>query len=306
MNKVFGLGLAGLAALSLASCGEDSTTINTYTRDTSSGTRDGFFTGIDFGEAKADDTVLVDGVVVVSGNGDMINKVKNDTNSIGYIGLSSLSGSGVKALQFEGVDATVANVVSGDYQLTRNFNWVLREDWDSEAAGVDEIAAAYIAYMNTTDGQDIIENKGGIVTTTATNSWNDIKSSHTICDSSDNSSITLKIGGSTSVTGITESLTTSFKSICGNVTVEANHTGSGDAIKGTHGTGGLHIGFASREFKDSELTLVADSDNYTGVMNVDAIVAVVNNSNDYVSNVTADDLKKIYDGTITDWNDLKA
>ena len=69
-----GLGVLGLGALSLASCGSNtgsSTAINTkttsalsdkkivcYTRDTSSGTRDGFFTAIGFSEAKEDNEPL--------------------------------------------------------------------------------------------------------------------------------------------------------------------------------------------------------------------------------------------------------
>ncbi len=55
MKKLFGLALVGASALGLASCGDDSADINVYTRDTSSGTRDGFFTGIDFSDVKASD-----------------------------------------------------------------------------------------------------------------------------------------------------------------------------------------------------------------------------------------------------------
>ncbi len=300
MKKLIGLTVTGIATLLLTACGETSSDINVYTRDTASGTRDGFFTGINFVEAKTDNSVLVDGFIEVSGNGNMINSIKSDTNGIGYIGLSSLLESGLKALKYEGVTASEANVLRGDYNLTRNFNWVLREDFSTQAEGTEEIANAYIAYMNTYEGKAIIENKGGIVTTTNQQSWNTIKNQHSIC-TSDNSGITLKIGGSTSVKGITDSLNTSFTTVCGGVVIQASHSGSSDAWKGTHGTNNnLHIGFASREFKDTETI----SEGYSGIMNVDAIVAVVNKSNSYISDINAETLRKIYDGTIKSWTEI--
>ena len=65
--------------------------IKLYTRDTTSGTRDGFFTGIGLSEAKDDNMPLkVDGLGTVESNGDMINSIKNDKYGIGYISMSSL------------------------------------------------------------------------------------------------------------------------------------------------------------------------------------------------------------------------
>ncbi len=98
---IFGGALA-FVACGLASCGSthaESATIKAYTRDTTSGTRDGFFTGIAFKDAKSDNSVLVNGYVEVASNGDMISAIKNDEYSIGYISLSSLEDSGVKGLQ---------------------------------------------------------------------------------------------------------------------------------------------------------------------------------------------------------------
>lgn len=106
-----------------------STTLNVYTRDTASGTRDGFFSKIGLEEAVKDDSKLISNIQVVSSNGDMVSKVKADDNGIGYISLSSLEGSGLKALSYNGVEASEANVVNSTYTLSRHFNWVIRAEY---------------------------------------------------------------------------------------------------------------------------------------------------------------------------------
>ena len=109
MNMRKGLSLilpVVLLGIGLASCNSEEKQIICYTRDTTSGTRDGFFTGIGFSEAKTDNTLLASGFVEVASNSDMINAIKNDEYGIGYISLSSLAESGVKGLVYEGVEPT--------------------------------------------------------------------------------------------------------------------------------------------------------------------------------------------------------
>lgn len=62
------------------------TNIQIYTRDNTSGTREAFFTSINYKEANKDDSYLPKQTLIVDGNGDMINKIKNDVNGIGWIG----------------------------------------------------------------------------------------------------------------------------------------------------------------------------------------------------------------------------
>lgn len=297
-------GILGLG-LSLASCGgssDEDANITLYTRDTTSGTRDGFFTGIGFSLAKEDDSVLPSGIVVVDSNGSMISAIKNDVNGIGYISLSSLETSGVKGLTYEGVEPTEANVINATYKLTRNFNYCLRAEYSSDS--VKQICEAFVAYLNTTDGQATIKDKGGIIDNAATQSWTSVKSNYEIA-SQDNSSITINVGGSTSVKSIVSQLLSEFSAKCGNFKYNYAPTGSGDAYKRTNGTekdgtNALDLAFASREFKTEE----AMDSTIKGKMCVDAIVAVVNNDNS-VSSVTAAQLKSIYDGTYTTWSQVK-
>lgn len=323
MKKFLNLIGSVIIGLSLVACGGTSTSssssstspssssssvndanIKVYTRDTTSGTRDGFFTTIKFEEAVKDNTKLVSGYVELASNGDMINGVKNDEFGIGYISLSTLETSGLKGLVYENVQPTEANVLNGTYKLTRNFNYIVRTEYDNTRK--EQIVDAYLAFLTTKEAKATVVEKHGILEIKSSDpSWQTIKSNYPICNQ-DNSDITIYFGGSTSVEGIAKALSAEFSTLCGNFVAEHNHTGSGDAYKRTQGSekdgaSKLDIAFASREFKlaDSE---PAATESY-GKICVDAIVAVVNSKNT-VSKVTVVQLKGIYEGTITKWSQL--
>lgn len=297
--------LIGVILVGCQSTNVEDPTIKVYTRDTTSGTRDGFFTNINFKEAIADNTVLVKGYVELSGNGDVIQAINNDEFGIGYISLSSLSNSKLKGLIYNGVEPTEQNVLNGTYLLTRNFNYAIRTNYDVEAE--QKIVNAFLAYLSTKEGKATIKGNDGIVELHASDpSWNDIKGLHPI-HLEDNSSITIKFGGSTSVEKIAKALASEFSQRCGNFKFENNHTGSGDAYKRTQGSekdgaNKLHIAFSSREFKLTENEPFA-KETY-GKICIDAIVAVVNSKN-RVDHVTSEILKKVFDGSITKWKGLE-
>jgi phosphate transport system substrate-binding protein len=298
----------GVAVLAACSCKEEKKfseeKITVYTRDTTSGTRDGFFTGIGFKEAATDNAPLVAGFVEVTGNGDMIAKIQNDEYGIGYISLASYADSGLKGLKYEGVEPTEANVLNESYELTRNFNYVVRNDYAADSKE-GKLVAAFVAYMFSKEGKEIIKSKDGILEVKATDKkWSELKASHPVVNE-DNSGVTLRLGGSTSVQKIAEALSAAFKNEAG-CKVSHNHTGSGAAYKATQGSEkdgatGLDIGFASREFKDSEPAAVGSY----GKLCVDAIVAVVHKDNKQITGALASQLKKVYNGTYKVWGDLK-
>ncbi|MFW5892952.1 MAG: substrate-binding domain-containing protein [Bacillota bacterium] len=307
-QKVLLLALSLLLVTALAACGgegsanedgfDTSASINPYNRDTSSGTRDGFMSGIDYSEATTDDSILGERVTISSGNDDVLQSVATDEFGIGYISLASLNDD-VKALDFEGVEPSYENVTDDSYQLNRPFNYILRTEYDSDRE--EELTEAFVTFMFSTDGADIINDEGAVAAKDE-GSWDDQKPD--ICDE-DNSDITLKFGGSTSVSAVAEALSTSFSSRCGDVVAEHNHTGSSDGFKRAQGeekdtSNGVHVGFASRPFKDEEK--VNDEDLY-GKLASDAIVVVVHPDNP-MTDITASDLKKIYSGEVETWSDL--
>lgn len=284
---------------------DSSKNIYTYTRDTESGTRDGFFTAIGLKDADSDNAPLKGHPVEVTGNDDMITKVKNDTYGIGYISLASYEDSGLTGLVYEGVNPNEENVINGSYKLTRNFNYVVRTEYKNDKE--KQIVEAFRAFLDTKDAKITIKGNDGIVEIKDTDkSWDEIKENYPIA-SQDNKDVTIKIGGSTSCQKIAKALSKEFSSKCGNFVVEHDHKGSSDAYKRTQGSekdgvNALHIGFASREFKlaDSEKAAEGSYDR----MCVDAIVAVVNPKNP-MKEATKAQLKAIYEGTYKTWADVK-
>ena len=88
MKKILGLLSVLVLGVVLIACKSETgtkgeSTIKVYTRDTTSGTREAFFSGIDFDAATGENTPLVSGYVEVDGNGTMMSSLKNDINGIG-------------------------------------------------------------------------------------------------------------------------------------------------------------------------------------------------------------------------------
>jgi phosphate transport system substrate-binding protein len=256
--------------------------------------------GIGFDEAAEDDSLLVEGFVTKDNTG-IYSAMSIDQYGIGYISLASLDET-VKGLNFDNAEPSIANVINNTYALKRPFNYVTRSLDDYANDRERDISLAFIAFLQTTDGADIITNEGAIPLP-STESWDDIKDQYPIC-AQDNSDITIKFGGSDSIEKIALALTAAFSPKCGDFIPEHDHTGSSDGYKRTQGTekdgdNYKHIGFASRPFKDSE----AGSEGTQGQLAWDAIVAIVHLNNE-LSNVSAEDLKKIYRGDYTTWDQI--
>ncbi len=307
-KRLLGLLLLGLALVGCSNSNSDfdtSKNITCYTRDTTSGTRDGFFTKIGLESAKDKNDPLVDTIVEASSNDDMITKIKNDAYGIGYISLASYDETVVKGLSYDGVVPSTENVLNSSYELTRNFNYVVRTEFKDDK--VKQIVEAFRAFLTTKDAKLTIKDKDGIIQINNSDpTWDSIKANYPICKE-DNSKLTVKFGGSTSCEKIAKALSSEFSAKCGNFVAEHNHTGSGDAYKRCQGSekdgsNYLDIGFASRELKLTGSEPAA-SGSYALIC-IDAIVAVVNLQNT-LSEVSSSQLVSIYTGEYTTWGDVK-
>jgi len=111
---------------------------------------------------------------------------------------------------------------------------------------------------------------------------------------------TVSIGGSTSVNPLMELLTEDYQKNHSNVKFTVSATGSGDGIKGA-GEGTYEIGMSSRELTPAEIGTGLDA----LVIAIDGIAVILNNANP-VSNLSTDQIKDIYTGKITRWEQLGA
>ncbi len=289
------------ALMVLVGCGANdasntSKEIKVYTRDSSSGTRDAFESIIGL-------ETLTSESAETTGNGDMAKQVGAGENGIGYVSLSTdFEANGIKPVSYEGVAPTVETVNSGNYKLARPFSFVTRAKGDFSSDTQEQLVNAFIDYLvNSVEGRQVVLAAGGIVDTSSGTPWATLKAKHPIVDQ-DNSSLTLKVGGSTSVEKTLTAAVESFIPMAGGFKYEPNLTGSGDGHKRVLGSekdsaNAVDIGFASREFKSEENV---SGGMVSGVFAKDAVVVVVHKSNS-VSNFTAQELVDIFGGTTTTW-----
>ena len=114
---------------------------------------------------------------------------------------------------------------------------------------------------------------------------------------SNKDSVTISISGSTSVGPLMEKIQEKYEEENNNVTLEIQQNGSGAGIKDVI-SGISEIGMSSRELKDEEKTSVQGT-----TVAYDGIALLVNTENP-VSNISLEDVKKIYTGEITNWKEL--
>ena len=305
MRKLLLIALFVAFVTVLGACGSEgfdsSSRITIYTRDTTSGTRDGFMNGIDFSDAATNDALLAAGFTTAN-NAGIMQAMTVDEYGIGYISLASLNET-VKGVWFDGVEPTEENVINDTYGLKRPFMYMLRADDDWENETMKEIAHAFVAFLHSIEGADIINDQGAVALP-SDYTWESVRDDFPIC-AQDNSALTLRFGGSDSITRIAEALSAEFSPRCGDVITENDHTGSGDAFRRTQGDQKdevvrKHIGYSSRPFRGAELEVDEDT---VGQLAWDAIVVIVHNNNP-VTSLTAEQIRKIYSGEYTSWDEV--
>ncbi len=258
-----------------------SSEITVISREESSGTRGAFIElfGIeqknDAGE-KIDYTI--DSASITQSTGVMKTTVSQNEYAIGYISLGAMDDS-VKALNIDGAAATVDNINNGNYKISRPFNIVTKD-------GISAAAQDFINFIMSADGQKVIADNG-YITVSDNAAYSGVKQSGRIT-----------IAGSSSVTPVMEKLKEAYIAVNPDVTVEINQsdstTGVNSAIEGI-----CDIGMASRELKDSE----ASSGVSSLVIAKDGIAVIVSNDNP-VAELTSEEVKSIYTGSITTWETL--
>lgn len=271
------LSCAVLMAATAVGCGSQNEKITVVSREDGSGTRSAFSELM--GVVKDDKDNTTDTAEVTNSTSVMLTTVAGNKAAIGYVSLGSLNDT-VKAVKVDGVEATAENVKAGKYAVSRPFNIVTGKD-------LTPLAQDFISYILSTDGQAVVDEKGYISVTQGES----YKAS--------GQTGTLTIAGSTSVAPLMEVLADKYMALNSGVKIEIQQSGSSAGITSAV-EGVCQIGMASRELKDSE---TAKGVTATKIA-MDGIAVIVNKDNSF-SELTSDQIRKIYTGETTQWPDLK-
>ena len=109
---------------------------------------------------------------------------------------------------------------------------------------------------------------------------------------------TITLAGSTSMEKLANALAEGYMAANQGVTVQAEFNGSSAGVEQML-AGTVNIGNASRNLKDSEISEGA----VENIVAIDGIAVIVDNANT-VTNVTTEELVKIYTGEINNWSQL--
>ena len=283
-KKTVGM-LAGMAVLgaALTGCGNSAGgatgAISVVSREDGSGTRGAFVELCGVEDADGNDAT-VSSAEITNSTAVMMQTVEGNASAIGYMSMGSLGKNDkIKAVQINGVDATPANVSNGSYVVSRPFNIVTKSD------GVSDAAQDFINYILSDEGQAIVEQED-FIKTDATGAY----------ESNGTTGKTISVAGSSSVTPVMQVLAEKYEAVSGNK-VEVNQsdssTGVSSAIDGT-----CDIGMASRELKEEEAAELEPT-----VIATDGIAVVVNNANP-LDELSADQVKDIYVGNVSTWDEI--
>lgn len=271
------LSCAVLMAATAVGCGSQNEKITVVSREDGSGTRSAFSELM--GVVKDDKDNTTDTAEVTNSTSVMLTTVAGNKAAIGYVSLGSLNDT-VKAVKVDGVEATAENVKAGKYAVSRPFNIVTGKD-------LTPLAQDFISYILSTDGQAVVDEKGYISVTQGE------------AYKASGQTGTLTIAGSTSVAPLMEVLADKYMALNSGVKIEIQQSGSSAGITSAV-EGVCQIGMASRELKDSE---TAKGVTATKIA-MDGIAVIVNKDNSF-SELTSDQIRKIYTGGTTQWSDLK-
>lgn len=296
MKKTGSLMIAGMMIVGLMTgcgAGTDSSTlgsdsgvgaigiISVVSREDGSGTRGAFveLTGVEEKDAdgnKIDHTTT--DAVIANSTDVVLNNVAGDTNAIGYVSMGALNDT-VKAISVDGVESTTDHVKDGTYAISRPFNIAVATD-----ANLSDAAQDFYNYIMSAEGQQIVEDNKYIKI-----------DENAAAFSSNNASGKVVVAGSSSVTPVMEKLAESYQRINANVTIEVQQsdstTGMTSAMEGT-----CDIGMASRALSDEEAAKLTAT-----AIALDGIAVIVNSKNS-ISDLSVEQIKKIFIGEITDWS----
>ena len=305
MKKLMSIMAAAALTFSLAACGSKTETseqpqtstegsntettslgiIDVVSREEGSGTRSAFEEIIGFNVDGEDP--MTSNATIKDGNGVVATYVAGNESAIGYVSFVTLEekASELKGLTVDGVEPTAANVLEGTYSVSRPFMMVYKDE------NLTDVERAFIDFLASKDGLEVLESTGTIVDTANAEDFDMSKY--------DNLTGNMTLGGSTSTEKAVKAAADEFTALFPKVTYTYDGTGSGTGVKNAQ-DGTYTLGFASRELKESEI----ESGLAYSTLCMDGIAVVVNKENS-TNDITLEQIREVYTGKITDWNEVK-
>lgn len=254
-------------------------TIRVLAREEGSGTRDAFagLVGLESSDGtKADDTR--EDAEIMEGTDEIKAAAAADPAALGYVSMGALKEGedSVKILSVEGRKADIQSVAEGKYRLSRPFYLV----YVGKADGLQQDFLRYI----TGKGQDIV---GQLF----------VPVSKTEVFLSERPSGTLEICGSTSMAPLMRELAEAYEKENPNAHIQITESDSSAGLKEAM-EGSCDFGMCSRELKSYEKEIL----NYELAAR-DGIAVIVNGQNP-LEDITSEQLRGIYSGEISRWEEL--
>ena len=260
---------------------DETSDVTIVSREDGSGTRGAFIElfGI---EEKQEDGTKVDMTTtdaqITNNTSVMLTTVADNEYAIGYVSLGSLNDS-VKALKIDGAEATAENIENGSYKVSRPFNIAVKKDLNNK------VAKDFMSFIMSTEGQKVVADEKYIAVA-------DVKDY-----AGTKPSGSCVVGGSSSVSPLMEKLIEAYKAVNPNASIELQTSDSTTGMTSTI-EGSYDIGMASRELKEEEAAELEPT-----VIATDGIAVVVNNANP-LDELSADQVKDIYVGNVSTWDEI--
>jgi len=244
-----------------------------FTREDGSGTRDAFvsITGV------GDDMYIE--AVVQNETAQILTSVETNETGIGYISVGSLSND-VKALEIDGVMPSDATIMDGSYSLQRRFLVAVTDEKKN-----DPLVQDFLDFMLSDAGQEISSSR-----------WTKALNNPAAYEPSGLTGL-LTVGGSTSVEPLMQRMREAYIELNPGIEIEISGGGSGTGINQAI-EGILDIGMSSRELRDNEKEDLTDI-----AIALDGVAVIVNKANP-ISGMTIEQVKEIFTGEKTRWNQI--
>ena len=253
--------------------------ITVLSREDGSGTRGAFIElfGIEQkNDAGEKEDMTTDDAQITNSTSVMMTTIAGNKGAIGYVSLGSLNDT-VKAVAIDGADATVDAIKAGEYKVARPFNIAVKD-------GLSDAASDFIKFIMSEDGQKVVEDNGYI------------SQGNEGAYTASGLKGKVVVAGSSSVTPVMEKLKEAYLAVNKDAEIEVQESDSTTGMTATM-EGTCDIGMASRELKDSESELKATAIAMDGI-------AVIVNKNNTLDDITSDQVKDIYLGDVTSWDEL--